>query len=240
MILTAFGITDYSPHQVSQALIKLNVSHTVEGGYMRHMVHTVDGLSKEQPAWPIVMDKVKAIPRVRTIKDRLIYLVCDSRAALAATNVQLVSTMDLNLFHALKHALTLSVNVKDPWTLNYKEPSILEYVNAASKPSLLNNIQNVIYKITPYAFRKEVQNLVILYLAGAIPVAKLNAKLRSSLKFDALALLMKDPQVLIIREACELHLKKGLTVEDVAKQTGVATFEILYISASSTKIALSP
>lgn len=243
MILGMFGVIDLSPIQVSDMLKRLKMSHTIEGG-VRHISYTIDGLCKEQPVWPVVIDRVKAIPKVRIQKDRMVYFVCDSRASLASTNgsqflwpVASPHSMMLRVQDALQMAHKVGLMNPIGWELHTSEPSISDYVNAASKPSFLNHIQTAVYKINPYALRKEVQALIILFLSGKIPASKLRAKLKSSFKFDDLTRLMNDPNVPKIREACELHLKRGLSIEAVEKQTGVATFELLYLVNSARKLS---
>ncbi len=70
MILGAFGVIDASPIQVSEALRKLNMSHTFVGGFGRTTHATVDGLCAEQPVWPVIIDRVRNIPKVAIPYDR--------------------------------------------------------------------------------------------------------------------------------------------------------------------------
>lgn len=240
MILKGYGVIDMSPIQVSETLRQLNVSHTIEGGYMRHMQYTVDGLCKEQPAWPIVIDRLKTVPKVRTSKERMIYLICDSRAALANTNAgqQLWPVPGVSDFtDALRMALNTAHVLNQPWKLVKQEPSIDDFVNAASKPSFLNHVQTQIYKINPYDLRKEVQGMVILHLSGMASPAKLKAKLKSSFKLENLAALMQDPHASELRAACESVLKYKQKPEDAAKVSGVSTFDILYLVNSARKLS---
>lgn len=242
MILKGYGVIDLSPIQVSEALRQLRVSHTIEGGYMRHMVYTIDGLSKVQPAWPIVVDTLKAVPKVRTKKERMIYLICDSRAALANTNADKLLWPESRETHGgLSSALRLALNsahvANEEWALVRTDPSIDDFVNASSKPSFLNHVQTAVYKINPYDLRKEVQSLVILYLSGKVSPTKMRAKLKSSFKLEALLLLMTDPQAGKLRAACEEALRKKVTVEEIAKRTGVASFDLLYILNSARKLS---
>jgi hypothetical protein len=235
MILSAFGIPDYSPLQVSELLKYLSMSHTLEGGYVRHLTCTVDGLCKEQPVWPIVVDRIKAIPRIRTTTDRQVLFVCDSRAALSQTNLGTELWPEhrgIETLRTLKKVLVQS-NKSKGWTLTTSEPTTLEYVESASKPSYLNLIQTLLYKLTPYALRKEVQHLVISYLAGTASYTALNKKLRSSLKLQDLSVLLNDPKAKELRAA--VSLLSSMSVEEVAKTTGFQTFEILYISRSNDK-----
>ena len=235
MILAAYGILDYSPIQVSEFLRRLRMSHTLEGG-LRHLTHTLDGLCKEQPLWPIVVDKVKAIHKLRMKTERTILLVCDSRAALSTTNVRTELWPEhrgSDMVDALKAAMLATNKNSCEWELTNNEPSTLDYVNSATKPSFVNLLQTEIYKLTPYALRKEVQQVVIAYLAGTASYTSMHKKLKSSLKLQTLAGLMHLPKAKELREA--VLMLGGASVEEVAKKTGYETFELLYLSKSNAK-----
>jgi len=240
-VINGFGVIDHSPIEVSEALVRMRVSHTIEGGYMRHMVRTLDGLCDYQPAWPVVIDTLKAVPKVRTERDPMIYLICDSRAALANTNTDKLLWDTDNGKGGFDHMLRVALNVSrlalPKWALQRNDPSIDDYVNASSKPSFMNNVQTAIYKISPYDFRKEVQGMVIMYLSSRTGPAKLKAKLRSSFKLDPLAELLSDPRARALREACETLIRTGMDAEVIAKNTGVASFDMLYLVNSSRKLS---
>ena len=235
MILDAFGIPDYSPLQVSEFLRALNMSHTLEGGFLRHLTCTVDALCTEQPVWPVVIDRIKAIPRIRTTVDRQVLFVCDSLSALSTTNIGTDLWPENRGHDAVRKfkKVLIRASKSKGWELTTKELTTLEYVESASKPSYLNWIQSAIYKITPYALRKEVQQLVISYLAGGASYTALNKKLRSSLKLQDLHELLNQPKAKELREA--VLMLSRLPVEEVAKVTGFEQFEILYVAKSSEK-----
>jgi len=87
-ILGAFGVVHLSPLEVVQALTELRTSYTLVSRERNLKVHTSDGLCEAQPAWPIVIDSLKALNKVRGVPhDRHVYLIVDSRAALSHTNV---------------------------------------------------------------------------------------------------------------------------------------------------------
>lgn len=235
MILAAYGIPDYSILQVSECLRNLRLSHTLEGG-LKHMVYNVDGLCVQQPIWPIVIDKVKTIPKLRSKFDRTVLFVCDSRAALATTNINAAlwpEHRSPSMVEDFKLALTVAHHKTEEWSLINNEPTTLDYVNSATKPSFVNLLQTALYKVTPYGLRKEVQQLMIAYLAGSASYTALNKKLKTSLKLQPLSDLLHLPKAKELREAV-LMLSKS-SVEDVAKKTGFATFELLYLSRSNAK-----
>jgi len=206
------------------------MSHSFVGGFGRTMRLTVDGLCVEQPVWPVVVDKVKAVPKVHTEYNRLVYFVCDARAPLAVCNLSQAlwpeHRNDMDLEVAIRNALERSNELTHDWQLRVSEPSMSEYVNIASKPSLMNHIQGTIYKITPYTLRKEVQKLCIAYLAGAVTVTALRRKLKSSYKLADLLALMDSDKARNLKDAVAATRSK--TVEVVAKEYGVETFEVLY------------
>jgi hypothetical protein len=238
MILSAYGISDYSPLQVSEYLRDLRLSHTLEGGFIRHLTYTMDGLCKEQPVWPIVVDRVRAIPKLRTKTARTVLFVCDCRAALATTNIKTnlwPEHRSPSLLQDIKNSLVEAHSSTEDWSLINNEPSTLDYVESATKPSFVNLLQTALYKVTPYTLRKEVQVLMISYLAGTASHTSLFKKLKTSLKLQPLAELLSLPKAKEIREA--VLMMSNLSVEEVSKKTGISTFELLYLSKSNAKTA---
>lgn len=239
MILSAFGLVDTSPHELSMVLRDLHMSHSLVGGRPRTLFRTVNGLCSQQPVWPIVIDGVKTIHKVQSKRSRLVYFVCDSRAALASTNVSQRMWPDHRsgtLTDAVVSSLMLAAqwgSTNTPWALKRKDLTIAEYVDIATKPSFLNDIQTALYKITPYGLRKEVQEQIIDYLAGHMAYTALNRKLKSSLKLETLQYLLSMDKAKAFRDAV-LALRNS-TIDEVAKAHGFETFELLYISSSYAK-----
>lgn len=233
MILSAFGLVDCSPIQVSEILRSLRMSHSFVGGFGRTMRLTIDGMSVEQPVWPVVIDRVRAISKVQSDKDRFVYFVCDGRAALALSNVSQIlwpEHRELSIDDAIKNALIVSNQLTQDWTLSVNEPSIDDYVNLAAKPSFLNGVQGLIYKITPYSKRKETQKSCIAYLAGGLNITVLKRQLKASLKLADILTLMDSDKAKNLREAVAALRSKPLEI--VSKEYGVETFEILYVVKS--------
>jgi hypothetical protein len=194
----------------------------------------VSGGQAEQPAWPVVIDRVSAIKRVATPRQRLIYLITDSRAALSVTNASHAmwpeNRESLSFDKMLRLVLQSTTSRGEPFAFKKVEPSIADYVNAATKPSFLNHIQTAIYKIVPYALQKEVRVLSIAYLAGAVNQTVLRRKLRSNFKLEELADLMLSDKAKSLRDA--VALLKNMPVDQVAKKTSFETFEINYVANS--------
>jgi hypothetical protein len=235
MILTALGIVDYTPLQLSGILRSLNLSHSyVCKQGVRYSEFEFDGYSKEQPAWPVIVDRVHIIPKVSVPRERLIYLVIDARSALATTNIdnslwpeQRNEYFIPSLIAKLKEVRKANTS----WEFVSKDPSILDYVNVATKPSFLNDLQTEFYRISNYAQRKEIQIACIAYFGGFLSFSKLKTQLKSNLKFQELLRLMESPKARELQEAvAQLRFK---SVDQVAKDTGFETFELSYILKSS-------
>ena len=236
MIKAAYGLVDCSPIEASEILKRFSLSHSVVGGFIKTMAVTTDGLCEAQPAWPVVIDKIRTIPKIRTKRSPLIYFVCDARDVLAQSNVSkaLFPEHRMNsLEDSIKNALIETMRHDDSWTLRIQEPSLSDYVLIASKPAFLNLIQGSIYRITPYQKRKEVQRLCIQYLAGAVPLAKVRVLLKSSLKFNDLLSMMDSDKALNLREAIKATNSRPL--EQVCKEYGVEQFEIMYVVKSASQ-----
>lgn len=233
MVMDAFGIYDASPLQVSHVLRKLNMSHTVLGGQPKTVQYDINGLSAEQPLWPIVVEKVKNIGRLQNAPERSVLFVCDGRALLNFTNLRQelwIENRTTGLSEGIRNALMRAIQTSDSWALTVMQPDISDYVRAAVKPSFLNRIQALFHKITPYAKSKETRMLCIAYLAGGIGIAALRRYLKTSLKFADLLTLMDSPAALNLRLA--VAALKTKPIEIVAQEFGVETFELLYVFKS--------
>jgi hypothetical protein len=241
MILSAFGLVDTSPYELSDMLRHIRMSHTLVGGFVRTLHLTVDGLCSQQPVWPVVIDKVKTIKKVHIKKDHRVYFVCDSRAALAATNIRKDCWPEIRnatVEDSIVRALLVSKAGKGDWVLKTTDLSIEHYVDIATKPSFFNNIQTQLYRITPYGLRKEVNLMCVSYLAGATSWMVLKRKLKSSLKLVQVLELMDTQKARDLREA--VRQARSADVEVVAKATSFETFEILYVLRSHEKSQAQP
>jgi hypothetical protein len=233
-VIGAFGIVDLSPIQVSNMLRALNVSHTYIGVHAkskRASIVDVCGTAKEQPAWPVVVDRLSSIKRLRTNRQRLIYLIIDSRAALSISNANQAlwpeNRGSLRFDQSLRLALMSASKRGEPFALIQTEPSISDYVNAATKPVFLNHVQTAIYKIAPYTLQKEVRSLSVAYLAGAASLTVLKRKLKTSFKLEELSALMLSDRARALRDA--VAQSRNTPVEQVAKTGGFEPFEINYV-----------
>lgn len=238
MLVAAYGIIDASPMEVSMMLQSLRVSHTIVSHVpgARTLSKTLDGLSHAQPAWPVIVDNVRLIPRLQIERERLIYLVTDSRAALAMTSISnklWPENRRGDLIDALPGALAATDQMTSEIQVTANAPTIEDYVNSSTKPTFLNNVQTAFYQITPYDLRKEVQLMCIAYLAGAVKITELRNKLRTSIKLEVLAGLMLSEKAESLKTA--VAATRVESVEKVAKDFNCEQFELLYVINSYEK-----
>lgn len=234
-VIHAYGILA-SPTQVVEALNSLNISFAVVNGRLKARTKIKD-VGGRQPAWPVVLPSLSALTRYKCDSERQVLFICDSITALTHCNIRVIRPG--NYQESIRKALHYAVvNPFDPsWVPDQQEPTIEEYVNNATKPSFLNMLQTEFYRLVPYDLRKEVQALVIGYLAGVETKTKLMAKLATSYKLDKIKNLVKDPKCSELRDAIALY-RKNQSEEETAALTGFETFEILYIVKSSGKTNL--
>lgn len=234
MILGAFGVIDASPIQVSEALRKLNMSHTFVGGFGRTTHATVDGLCAEQPVWPVIIDRVRNIPKVAIPYDRVVYFVCDARSQLAMSNLSKQlwpDTRVLDLHLAIGVAMVdATQNPGEPWELKVNEPTLDEYVRQAAQPSFMNFLQARACKINPYSLRKEMQKMAVAYLAGGISLLALRRAYRGNSKLADLLTLMESDDALRLRNAVQAARTVG--VEAAAQEFNLEQFELNYVLKS--------
>jgi hypothetical protein len=233
-VLAAFGIVDRAPLQVSDALRQLNMSHTYawrDG--VRYCSTDINGLCREQPVWPIIVDSLRTLSKMQ-VKGPYVYLVVDSRAALATTNLGTYlwpEKRDHTFLTSLRDALVIAAGRPDDWKLAVNEPSLMDYVNTATKPSQLTDIQSLLFKISNYPLRKEVKTLCISYLAGTASLSAVKAKLNSNLKLAPLLTVMLDDRTKRLKDA--VAMLKTTHIDKVVKETGIQSFELLYVMKSA-------
>jgi hypothetical protein len=240
-ILAAFGIIDMSPFELSDVLRDLNLSHTcVWRSGLRCAAYDVDGLCKEQPAWPIIFDSIRSLSKLEHAipnpPKRSIIFVADARAALSNTNIA-ADLWPENRRGPFNLCLTTWLRKvhkdNESWKLEMRNPSIMDYVNTAVNPSILNDLQSAFYRISNYAARKEIQKLCISWLSGTTSWSKIDKVLKSNIRYEKVYALMQSPLAAKLKEAVH-QLKTGAEPADkVAKQTGFEPFELLYIVRSS-------
>jgi hypothetical protein len=128
---------------------------------------------------------------------------------------------------------------KNTWMLKTVEPSLMDYVNTAVKPSHLSEYQKLVYKINPYALRKEVQDMCIAYMVGAVKPKVLKAKLDTSFKLQPLQDLMFSPEANKIKTSVLIAKEDLKCVDSICKANGLSSFDVLYwVKAWATRSAM--
>lgn len=234
-ILAAYGVPDHSPYDISTVLSGIGVGHTImwrEG--LTTKSKTIKSNGSTQKAWPIIVDSVRLLPLLK-LHGRYIAYVTDARAALSLSNINNSmwdETTDVPFAKAIKQSLKVKVRDVPDWSLTRREPSLMEYVNKAVKPSQLNDFQTLVCKINPYTLRKEIQTMFIGYLASVVKGSTLKAKLNSSYRLAPLLELMKAERTQELRKAVA-QVKSGTDLEKVCLETDFESFEIMYILKAS-------
>lgn len=230
-----YGIYHKSCLEVCQTLEQLGYAYHAFGKtYYEYKQHKA-GIN----TLPIyIVESLERAERLKKQLDSGMMVICDSQPALKKTNANRMLYPGLVLREALKRAIDecLVYQEKNKRSrLSVSDLTLKEVLKVATTYSFLNGIQTALYKITPYALRKESQQKIIAYFYGELPYRELITHLESSAKLDKLLLLCKDKQAKALRQACILSRKDMSKVEDVAKETGFASFEIVYIVKSYEK-----
>jgi hypothetical protein len=240
-IIGAYGVIDMSPIEMSEQLRALNLSHTylARAGF-RLMQYNIDGLCKEQPVWPIVVDSIRTLSKLdqwlQAPPARAVVFVADARAALTNTNISHAlwpENRQGGFQKALKSELKLAHRAGASWQLEITNPSIMDYVNTAVKPSILNDLQSAFYKISNYTARKEIQKLCIGWFAGQVSTARIHKALKSNIRYERIHELMQSPLALALQLAVKELIATGEDAAVIAKRTGFESFELMYLKRSS-------
>jgi hypothetical protein len=216
-----YATSRYSLYEISVALRSLKVSHTIDPEAKHRPVKVVD-LGYEQPL------PVRLSPRVSGYCETGVNFISASVAELKDTN--------FTPFHSGSLAASLRAMLVEQHKIT---PTILSrdansYVDSLAKPSMLNHLQTEVYKIQPYALRKEVQALVLEYFNSKISIKSAKQQLQRSMKTERFVKIFQDMLPLRLAVA-ELKTKP---VELVEKETGFSAFELLYLTKA--KIVKEP
>lgn len=256
MIINAVGVWDASPKGMSDLLQSLNVSHTVfyessrssliGHSTLRSRYNIVDvELGYEQPAWPIVLNGLRSYSLAKSLYTdypRLV-LVCDSKSALKTTNLDLLDVKysgkvtKTQVKQFLRLSTSISGSKDSPFELTYFPEDIQALVESASKPSVLADIQTLIYKIHPYADQKIVRITTILYLIGTVSQSKMRRILRRNLKSIPIIELLEGKECSDLKSAVELY-RSGRPLDEVTSNFGIESFDITYIVSSASKMSI--
>lgn len=229
-ILKAWAVTHYSPLQLSQALRRLNISHSIvqQAPDRRMNVMRVDGLSAEQPAWPVIYHSVDDCKRLMVSEQRQVHLVCDSIAILGMTNL---STWAWSGKPEKDLQRILPKRDPVPFVLQVQEKSYMDFVAVASKPSFLRLLQTAFYKITPYADQKAIRIATLSYLGGGLSKKALQRVLSITLKSDRIQELLASETANNLIAAVQIARQTG-DIEAAAAQYDIDAFEVRYIMSN--------
>jgi hypothetical protein len=131
----------------------------------------------------------------------------------------------------IEEAVLDALHQKETTVVSFKKPSAVYYIEAIASPSKLNHIQTEILKIQPYSLRKEAQALMLDFFNSKVSIADAKTAVKRSSKLTRVWVLMKTNFEL--REAVA-RLKKE-TPEEISADTGLSTFDILFISKERKK-----
>jgi hypothetical protein len=234
-IVSGWAVAGFTPLQLSEAFTNLGISHCIVsriGNTLSLRREYVGNICADQYVWPVIVNTVAAAKKLVPDRELEELFVCDSYPALANTNLRTFnSTADLRF--ALWGS-TFPPKLDETWSLSIDEPDIQDYVAQASRPSILNEIQTALYKITPYSDRKVVQEKIIHYLGGKLSFRVVNQLLRTSPKLEKLKQLIATPEVAELRYAIK-RVTAGEDQEVVADEMGIEIFDISYIYSSVRK-----
>src|SRR5690606_18078239 len=117
-----------------------------DSSIFRHRTTRTKAQCLEPPAMPVICVGLDSITKFKSKYPRHALFVCDSSPKLQHTNLHpLLGKASDPLTERIKESLLA------PWNsdlvIRVDEPSLLDYVDKASKPSLLRDIQTLVYKI---------------------------------------------------------------------------------------------
>lgn len=224
---------------LSIALRELNISHNViefnedsTNGKSKHRYKNIN-LGFPQPAMPFLLSTIADIPKLYKIEYPCIAFIAASQHEISISNVRLLERTE-NLIYDVKYALIESLKGTKDFILEYNEPSLMDYVKVASKPSILNQIQNAWYKVNPYSDRKIVQNTVIQYLSGIITLTRAKSVLSKTLKMQSIADMLATQEATNLKLATMEAKHKG-GIAEIAESYNLDPFDINYLLASRNK-----
>ena len=230
-----YGIYHKSLYEICQTLSQMKKNYDIYGEKFNEYKRVKHS---SRQAFPIyIVQSLKRAKRLSNLESGLM-IICDSHPALRKANASKLLYPGIKLKQALYKAISeCSTRKANKKFIKLKvEPlKLKEVLKVATTYSFLNGIQTALYKITPYSLRKSSQTAIISYFYGDLPYNKLMQHLESSEKLKTLLNLCKDKQAKALREACIEAVQNPTKLEKIAKASGFASFEILYIIKSHRK-----
>lgn len=227
-MIKAYGISDASPHEVSDILDELGILHTIIGGKPVRPFEIKTGVMNSDTTVYIISG-IRNIHRIAPPTKDAIYFVCCSKTTLEESNLSVALSPDsrsMDLPSAIGVALVATF--EPHWKLEIKQPALIDFVTMAVKPMFVNQLQKLVQSITPYAKSKEARSLCVSYLCGETSREEMLIHLTGSLKFSAIAELMRTEKADQLRSAIGEYKSNTKPLERICEQYGFETFEILY------------
>lgn len=233
--VAAFAVSGIAPMFISRALSRLTITHLTCGydsSIFKYRTTRTKAPCVEPPALPVICVGLDSIRKFKSKYHRHVLFVCDSNEQLKHTNLKPLPGKETDaLIERVKSGLLA------PWDsgleITVDEPSLLEYVDKASKPSLLRDIQTLVYKINPYALRKDIQFVVMLYLSGKISRKAAFTEIALCSRSRELQELLQSPASQILIKA--LKKAQDLPTQQVADEFGIDVFDLNFVRASVDK-----
>lgn len=210
-----WGVVNHSPWELSDALRRLRVTHTL------------DPIDKGAKTKRINLKRSQPLPvHVTTRLDKLrvgaVNFIVTSHSQLSGTNIPPLYRVRETLEEDLKAALTSARLV----SLEMVAVSVVDYINMVAKPSLLNKIETQILSITPYALRKEAKVMVLDFFNGRASDRALSQFMSRSLRLEQLKSIVLQGKNL---RAAVARKKAGGDAELIGAEMGVPAFDIMYL-----------
>lgn len=227
-MIKAYGISDASPHEVSDILDGHRIPHTIIGGKPVRPFEIKTGVLNSDTT-VYVISGIRNIHRITPPTKDAIYFVCCSKTTLEESNLSVALSTDSRPM-SLKDAIGIALiaNFEPDWKLEIRQPALIDFVTMAVKPMFVNQLQKLVQSITPYAKSKEARSLCVSYLCGETSREDMLTHLTGSLKFSAIADLMRSEKASQLRAAICEYKSNTKPIERICEQYGFETFEILY------------
>jgi hypothetical protein len=227
-MIKAYGISDASPHEVSAILDGHGIPHVIIGGKPVRPFEIKTGVLNSDTT-VYVISGIRNIHRITPPTKDAIYFVCCSKTALEESNLSVALSPDsrsMPLHDAI--GIALIATFEPDWKLEIRQPALLDFVKMAVKPMFVNQLQKLVQSITPYAKSKEARTLCVSYLCGETSREDMLVHLTGSLKFSAIADLMRTEKASQLRAAICEYKANTKPLERICEQYGFESFEILY------------
>lgn len=227
-MIKAYGISDATAHAVSEILDDLGVAHSIVGGKPTRTFQILDEVY-ESGISVYVISGMRNIHKIAPHSTHQIYFVCCAQTALEESNLSDALSPNKRV-GSLKESIL--AELKSPfetdWLLKINQPRLLDFVQIAVKPMFVNQLQKLVQSITPYAKSKEARSICVSYLCGEVSREEMLIHLTGSLKFSAIADLMRSEKAAQLRAAIGEYKSNSKPLDRICEQYGFESFEILY------------